>query len=69
MSLDNFESRRHELERDIASARTLLAELQRKLAATDDHFEKGRLEVNIEDVTNQLKDWEYALSEMTHGKE
>lgn len=69
MSFDNFESRRHELERDIAGAKSLLAELQHKLAGTNNAFEKGKLEVNIEDVTNQLKDWEYALSEMTHGKE
>lgn len=69
MSSGDFEFRHLKLERDIESARGLLAELRQKMAATNNDFEKRRLEVNIEDVTRQLKDFEYALSEMTHGKE
>ena len=69
MSSGDFEFRHLELEKDIESARGLLTELRQKMAASNDDFEKRRLEVNIEDVTTQLKDFEYALSEMTHGKE
>ena len=69
MSTGDFEFRHAELERDVSSAKGLLAELQQKMDAATSDFEKRRLEVNIEDVTRQLKDFEYALSEMTHGKE
>ena len=69
MSVHDYDARRIELERDIESARGLLAELRQKIAKASNDFEKRRLEVNIEDVTQQLKDFEYALSEMTHGKE
>lgn len=69
MSTGDFEFRHAELERDIASAKKLLAELNQKMENATSDFEKRRLEVNIEDVTTQLKDFEYALSEMTHGKE
>jgi predicted nucleic acid-binding Zn-ribbon protein len=69
MSGGDFEFRHAELEKDIATARGLLAELRQKMEAATSDFEKRRLEVNIEDVTTQLKDFEYALSEMTHGKE
>lgn len=69
MSVEDFDSRHLELERDIATAKGLLAELKQKMDAATNDFEKRRLEVNIEDVTTQLKDFEYALSEMTHGKE
>ena len=69
MSLEDFEFRHAELEKDIATAKSLLAELKQKMDAATNDFEKRRLEVNIEDVNTQLKDFEYALSEMTHGKE
>lgn len=69
MSTADFDARHIELERDVASAKSLLAELNQKLENARDDFEKRRLEVNIEDVTAQLKDFEYELSEMTHGKE
>lgn len=69
MSNGDFEFRHLELEKDISSAKGLLTELHQKLANARDDFERRRLEVNIEDVTRQLKDFEYALSEMTHGKE
>ena len=69
MSIDDFDARRLELEKDIAGAKTLLAELKHKMDTATSDFERRRLEVNIEDVTAQLKDFEYDLSEMTHGKE
>lgn len=69
MSTADFDARHLELEKDVASARSLLAELKQKLDAAKDDFERRRLEINIEDVTAQLKDFEYELSEMTHGKE
>lgn len=69
MSSGDFEFRHAELEKDILSAKSLLAELRQKMEAARNDFERRRLEVNIEDVTRQLKDFEYALSEMTHGKE
>ncbi len=69
MSTGDFEFRHGELEKDIATAKGLLAELKQKMEAAGNDFEKRRLEVNIEDVTRQLKDFEYALSEMTRGKE
>ncbi|MBN9391306.1 MAG: hypothetical protein J0I20_24970 [Chloroflexi bacterium] len=69
MSTADYDARHIELERDVASAKSLLTELKQKLENARDEFEKRRLEVNIEDVTAQLKDFEYELSEMTHGKE
>jgi predicted nucleic acid-binding Zn-ribbon protein len=57
------------LERDVAAAKSLLADLQKQLANAKDDFEREKLEVNIEDTSRQLKDWEYELHLLTAGKE
>lgn len=68
-TFEEFEARRKLLEKDIAAAKLLILDLERQLLQTTDPLEHGKLLVNIEDVTNQLKDWEYELSDITDGKE
>lgn len=70
MSLqDQYEAKRNGLEQNIEEANKLINELKQKLAASTNPAEQGRLEVNIEDVTRQVKDWHYELSALTTGKE
>ncbi len=68
-SVDNYDHRRRELENNVAASKGLLADLQREFATNQDENQRHRLEVNIEDVNRQLKDWEYELSLLTRGKE
>ena len=70
MSLqDDYDNKRTELEQNIAEGNKLLVELTQQMNDTTDPHQKGRLEVNIEDVTRQVKDWHYELSALTTGKE
>ena len=70
MSLqEQYDSKRTELENDIAEGNRLVEDLKRQMATTTDPQHKGKLEVNIEDVTRQLNDWHYELSALTTGKE
>ena len=69
MDVEQHDARVALLEKDIAAARSLLADLNRKLNTSTDPSARGRVEVNIEDVQRQLNDWEYELHALTAGKE
>ena len=70
MSLqDEYDNKRTGLEKNIEEGNKLLDELKQSHAQSTDEHEKGRLEVNIEDVTRQINDWHYELSALTTGKE
>jgi uncharacterized coiled-coil protein SlyX len=68
-SVEEHDKRVKLLEKNVQESKKLLTELKQQFAAATDQFQIGKLEVNIEDVTKQLKDWEYELHALTQGKE
>jgi hypothetical protein len=68
-SIQDHDKRVKLLEKNIEESRKLLLELKHKFDSATDDFIRGKLEVNIEDVSRQLKDWEYELHALTRGKE
>jgi uncharacterized coiled-coil protein SlyX len=68
-SVQDHDKRVKLLETNIAESKKLLVALNQQFRAATDDFSRRKLEVNIEDVTRQLKDWEYELHALTQGKE
>jgi predicted nucleic acid-binding Zn-ribbon protein len=69
MSDISLDPRVRELEQNIAASRSLIADLEKQHTAATEEFEQERLQVNIEDATRQLKDWEFELHRLTSGRE